>query len=72
MLTADLFGLQPGDTVIKHGRSEGPMARYRFEGWCDVPAHIRGGRVAALTWLYNGTPASGWESDLTKVNDDPN
>lgn len=61
--------LHPGDVVTKHpGRSiADPMACYIFDGWSDTLPSPIGGRVATLTWCYNGHASSAWESDLTFV-----
>ena len=60
--------LEPGEIVRFRDRCRTDvMSFYIFREWTDVPEHIRAGRIARLTWCYNGTPSSGWEADITSA-----
>lgn len=55
---------EAGELVRKDPERADAMAFYVFRNWVDTPAHVRGGRIARVTWCYNGTEASSWEADL--------
>ena len=58
--------LTPGDIVRYRDRDRGDMMSYYvFREWSGVPQSPRGGRIAILTWCWNGRDASSWEADIT-------
>ena len=54
-----------GDIVIKGDRqADDAMAYFIFDEWSDTRPSNHAGRIADLTWAFNGTSSCSWERDI--------